>query len=69
MPVQPESIGPDVLYSSAWTPTEAALTRSGMSLVTSVTSRPSAERLSATARMRESLLSTRNPAGSAEMSA
>ena len=45
-------------YSSARRPTEAAFTRSGMSLVTSVTSRPSAARLSATARMRESLLST-----------
>ena len=49
-------------------PTEAALTRSGMSLVTRVTFLPSAAMFSATARMRESLLSTRKPAGSVDRS-
>ena len=69
MPVQPvESATGCMRYSSACRPTEAALTRSGMSLVTSVTSRPSAPRFSATARMRESLLSTRKPAGSVDRS-
>ena len=56
-----------VLVGAAARPT-AALTRSGMSLVTRVTSRPSAARFSATARMRESLLSTRKPAGSVDRS-
>ena len=53
-------------YSSAASPTADALTRSGMSLVTRMT-RPagrSLARFNAQARMRESLLSLRNPAGS-----
>ena len=45
-------------------PTAAALTRSGMSLLTNVTRLPSAARLSAQVRMRESLVSVRKPAGS-----
>ena len=69
MPVQPvESATGCMRYSSAASPTEAAFTRSGMSLVTSVTARPSAAMFRATARMRESLLSTRNPAGNADRS-
>ena len=53
-------------YSSAARPTADALTRNGMSLETRVT-RPagrSSARFNAHARMRESLLSLRNPAGS-----
>ena len=44
MPVQLGSLAWPCRYSSATRPTAAALTRSGMSLVTSVTSRPSAAR-------------------------
>ena len=64
MPVQVGSLAWPWRYSSARRPTEAALTRSGMSLLTRVTSRPSAARLSATERIRASLLSVRNPGGS-----
>ena len=69
MPVQPDGTTSRAWYSSAVSPTAAALTRSGMSLVTSMTSpRPSAARsaarLSAQARIRLSLASVRNPAGS-----
>ena len=45
-------------------PTAAALTRSGTSLVISETLRPSARRFSATTMIRLSLLSLRKPAGS-----
>ncbi len=51
-------------YSSAARPTAAALTRSGMSLLTNVTRLPSAARLAAQLKIRESLLSVRKPAGS-----
>ena len=55
-------------------PTDAAFTRIGMSLETRTTSRPSADRLRATARIRESLSAPssecrRNPAGSTDRSA
>ena len=50
-------------YSSASSPTMRAFSRSGRSLVTTVTSRPSAARLRATARMRWSLLSAVSDAG------
>ena len=66
IPVQPESTGSSARYSWAASPTEAALTRSGRSLLTSTTSSPSAARLQATDRMRESLSPSRNPAGSTE---
>ena len=68
IPVQPESTGSSARYSWAARPTEAALTRSGRSLLTSTTSSPSAARLQATAKMRESLSPSRNPAGSTEAS-
>ena len=69
MPVQPEGTTSSAWYSSAASPTAAAFTRSGMSLVTSTTSpspaaRRSAARFSAQARMRLSLASLRKPAGS-----
>src|SRR4029077_19877915 len=64
LPVQPESTGSSARYSCAARPIEAALTRSGRSLLTSTTSSPSAARLRATDRMRESLSPSRNPAGS-----
>ena len=54
-PVQPESVASSLRYSSASSPTTPALRRSGRSLVTTTTSRPSRPRLSATARMRWSL--------------
>ena len=63
MPVQPESTGSSARYSSAGRPIAAALTRSGMSLLTSTTSSPSAARFRATDRIRESLSPSRNPAG------
>ena len=66
MPVQPESTASSARYSSASSPTAEALTRSGRSLVTSVTSRPSAARFRATARIRLSLSPSRKPAGSDE---
>ncbi|SHT27487.1 Uncharacterised protein [Mycobacteroides abscessus subsp. abscessus] len=53
-------------YSSAARPTAPALTRNGMSLLTNVTSLPSAARLSAHAKIRESLESVRKPTGSTE---
>jgi len=55
-PVQPESTASSARYSSAGRPMDAAFTRSGRSFETTVTSRPSPARLSATARMRESLV-------------
>ena len=64
IPDQPETTTSCAWYSSAARPTAAALTRSGMSLLTSVTRLPSAARLAAQLRIRESLLSVRNPAGS-----
>ena len=64
IPVQPESTGSSARYSCAARPIEAALTRSGRSLLTSTTSSPSAARSRATDRMRESLSPSRNPAGS-----
>ena len=54
-PVQPESVASSLRYSSASRPTTPALRRSGRSLVTTTTSRPSRPRLTATARMRWSL--------------
>ncbi len=63
MPVQPESAGSPARYSWAASPMEAALTRSGRSLLTSTTSLPSAARLLATDRMRVSLSPSRKPAG------
>ena len=74
IPVQPESTASWARYSSAGMPTDAAFTRIGMSLETSTTSRPSAERLRATARIRESLSTPssadvrRKPAGSTDRS-
>ena len=64
IPVQPDGTMSCARYSSASSPTADALTRSGMSLDTRVTRRPSAARFSAQARMRESFVSLRNPAGS-----
>ena len=55
VPVQLGSPACPCRYSSATRPIAAAFTRSGMSLVTSVTSRPSAARPSATERIRASL--------------
>ena len=66
IPVQPESTGSSARYSWAGSPTDAALTRIGRSLLTSTTSSPSAARLAATERMRESLSPSRNPAGSTD---
>ena len=69
VPVQPVVVTSWPWYSSAGRPTEAALTRSGMSLVTRVTGLlavASAARLSAQARMRESFSAVRNPAGSTD---
>ncbi len=64
MPVQPDTTTSCAWYSSAARPTAPALTRSGMSLLTNVTRLPSAARLAAQHRMRESLVSVRKPAGS-----
>ena len=64
MPVQPESTGMPGSYSSASRPTADAFTRIGRSLLTTVTCRPSAARLRATARIRVSLSPSRKPAGS-----
>ena len=69
MPVQVGSLAWPCRYSSASRPTEAALTRSGMSLLTSVTSRPSAASPSATERIRVSFESLRKPCGSTLWSA
>jgi hypothetical protein len=69
MPVQVGSLAWPWRYSSAVRPTDAAFTRNGMSLLTSVTSRPSAASPSATDRIRVSLESLRNPCGSALWSA
>ena len=69
MPFQVGSLAWPWRYSSATMPTAAALTRSGMSLVTRVTRRPSAASPSATDRIRASLVSVRNPIGSAIWSA
>ena len=55
MPVQLLSLASSLRYSSASRPTIDALSRSGRSLVTTVTWRPSAAMLRATARMRWSL--------------
>ncbi|RPK80592.1 hypothetical protein EES45_12665 [Streptomyces sp. ADI97-07] len=56
IPVQPESVmASSARYSSARRPTDDALILSGRSLETTVTSYPSACRLRATARIRESL--------------
>ena len=66
IPVQPEVTTSCAWYSSAGKPTAPALTRSGMSLLTNVTRLPSAARLAAQHRMRESLVSVRNPAGSTD---
>ncbi|CAD5951264.1 exported protein of unknown function [Streptomyces sp. KY75] len=64
IPVQPESVmASSARYSSARRPTEEALIRRGRSLETTVTSYPSAWRLRATARIRESLSPSRYPAG------
>ena len=48
MPVQPESTASSARYSSASRPTADALTRIGRSLLTTVTSKPSADRFLAT---------------------
>ena len=64
MPIQVGSLACPCRYSSAVRPTDAALTRNGMSLLTSVTSRPSAASPSATDRIRVSLESLRKPCGS-----
>jgi hypothetical protein len=66
-PVHPESIASSALYSSAARPTEAAFTRSGRSFETTQTSSPSLARLSATARIRESLSPSCKPDGSTDM--
>src|ERR1700729_1848747 len=63
IPVQPESAGSSARYSWAVSPIEAALTRSGRSLLTRTTSSPSASRLRATDRIRVSLSPSRNPGG------
>ncbi len=63
MPVQPVSTTVSARYSSAASPTEAALTRIGRSLVTRTTSLPSLRQLRATARMRVSLSPSRKPGG------
>ena len=57
IPVQPEAsvMASSARYSSARSPTDDALILSGRSLETTVTSYPSAWRLRATARIRESL--------------
>ncbi len=67
MPVQPLSTASSARYSSACSPMEAAFTRSGMSFETTVTARPSVDRFSATARIRESLSPSCRPFGSADM--
>ncbi len=67
MPVQPESTASSARYSSASRPIEAALTRIGRSFETTVTSRPSCARFSATARMRESLSPSCSPLGSTDV--
>src|SRR3954471_14004539 len=64
MPVQPESTASSARYSSASKPTADALTRMGRSLLTTVTSKPSADRFLATERIRVSLSPSRKPAGS-----
>jgi len=63
IPVQPDSTTCWARYSSALMPRAAAFTRIGRSLETTVTSRPSAERLAATARIRVSLSPSRIPFG------
>ena len=68
IPVQPLSTASSARYSSAIRPTEEALTRIGRSLLTRTTSRPSAARLRATARMRVSLSPSWKPFGSTEVS-
>ena len=67
MPVQPESTASSCRYSSARSPIDAALTRSGRSLETTVTLSPSLARFIATARMRESLSPSCSPDGSTDM--
>ena len=55
IPVQPDVMTSWAWYSSADRPTAPAFTRSGMSLLTNVTRLPSAARLAAQVRIRESL--------------
>ena len=62
------SVASSLRYSSASRPTIEAFSRSGRSLVTRTTSRPSLARLRATARMRWSLLSWLSDAGSPAVS-
>ena len=68
MPVQLVSRASSLRYSSAGSPTIEALSRSGRSLVTTVTWLPSAARLRATARMRWSLVSPASDGGRAPRS-
>ena len=63
MPVQPDSGGSSARYSWAARPIEAALIRSGRSLLTRTTSAPSAARLRATDKILVSLSPSLNPAG------
>ena len=69
MPVQSGRSPGRARYSSAASPTAAALTRSGMSLVTSVTSRPSAARPARRRGCARRWCRCRNPAGSTDWSA
>ena len=64
MPFQPLDTASSARYSSAAKPTTDALTRIGRSLLTTTTSRPSAARFAATARIRVSLSPSRKPSGS-----
>ena len=69
MPVQPLLLASSARYSCASTPTEEALTRSGKSLVTKTTLRPSAIRFLAIAKILESFEPSRKkPTGSFETS-
>ena len=67
-PVQPSVTACSARYSSAVSPTAAAFSRSGRSLVTRWTSRPSAARFSATARIRWSATSVLSPGGRTDAS-
>ena len=69
MPVQPLLIASSARYSSASTPTDEALTRSGRSFVTKTTLRPSPIKFFAIANIRESFEPSRkNPAGNVDRS-
>ena len=69
MPVQPLVLANSARYSCASTPTDDAFTRSGRSLVTKTTFRPSAMRFFAIAKILESFEPSRkNPDGNFERS-